>query len=187
VTGTKMQTACGQRNDGRRRTIVRSPPRPTAKVGELGRSIGREAALATWVGTGRLGLCPRIVREPMPFPPNQAQERAGETREITWRWGGLAGVTPAVCLLISRLKVRFLHGSPTNPGGLTATRIRRFRGRQSPGNNELRHRRRRAGAGRLKDAPHLLGRSRGPAGSPDGRPAYPSLASTIASGLRPST
>jgi hypothetical protein len=46
VTGTKMQTACGQRNDGRGRTIVRSPPRPTAKVGEL----GREAALATWVG-----------------------------------------------------------------------------------------------------------------------------------------
>ena len=35
------------------------------------------------------------------------------------RWDGLAGVSPAGGLLISRLKVRFLHGSPLDRGAAT--------------------------------------------------------------------
>jgi hypothetical protein len=80
---------------------------------EAGRSIAP--------GPVRRGpACPRIVREPEPSLSNQALKRArGTIERLGLSWTALVGASPAGGLLISRLKVRFLHGSPSDPGAAT--------------------------------------------------------------------
>jgi hypothetical protein len=64
------------------------------------------------------GLCPRTVREPAPSLPNRPRRGwAKPVKTLGLRRPGLAWVSPAGGLLISRLKVRFLHGSPLESGG----------------------------------------------------------------------
>ena len=59
----------------------------------------------------------RELSENLPHvcPTRPKSGRAKPVETLGPRWVGLVGVTPAGGLLISRLKVRFLHGSPPNP------------------------------------------------------------------------
>src|SRR5262245_2758459 len=50
-------------------------------------------------------------------PTRPKSRRAKPAERLGVGWSGLAGVTLAGGLLISRLKVRFLHGSPFGAGG----------------------------------------------------------------------
>src|SRR5262249_11916855 len=54
-------------------------------------------------------------------PTRPKSGRAKPLKTLGLRWDGLAGVTPAGGLLISRVKVRFLHGSPAKSEGCPVT------------------------------------------------------------------
>jgi hypothetical protein len=111
-------------------------PRPWDPIGGPGSaSVGSsrkpggaslQCGLAPWGGkprTWRIGsrVSVRELSEALcpPCPTGPSRGWAKPVKTLGLGWAGLAWVTPAAGLLISRLKVRFLHGSPLGRGAAT--------------------------------------------------------------------
>lgn len=118
-----------------RRSVARltwAATSPRQRVRDSRRSTTGRASYATALIPPRVDSVrvPELSENPRhPCPTRPKWGRAKPVRTLGLRWAGLAWGAPAGGLLISRLKVRFLHGSPLDRGGGNAAPIRLFRAR----------------------------------------------------------